>query len=223
MAIDRVILDLDNTLFHTSNFKVALLGALKPLGVTDEAFWGTYRHARDPHHGACQYRFKNHVDLIAQRQPLDQAAALNALGEVLARSEEFLFRDSKDFLSRIISLGISSILLTRGDPEFQQAKIAASGIDKLVERIIVTEEPKINRISECLEGARGAVYMVDDHLDATLEIVRRYPNIVPILKRRPDLPPERYLGSRILNFKTLEEIRDYLTIVQATNPHYAGE
>lgn len=222
MAIDRIILDFDNTLFNTDNFKVALSSSLKPFGVTDELFWGTYRQARESADGQFAYSFEKHVDLIAGRLPgLHKEASVAALKSVLARADDFLYPDAKDFLSRIISLGIPSVLLTRGDPAFQTAKISACGVDKLVERVIITEQPKIERVGECIAGLKGTVYFVDDHLDATLEIQKRYPTIVPILKRRPDLPPERYLGSRILNFRTLAEMKDYITIVHATNPTYA--
>ncbi len=220
MAIGRVILDFDNTLFDADDFKVALASSLRQFGVSDELFWGTYRQARE-RGGDFGYSFERHVALVADRLPnLDVAAAVRALDAVLARAAEFLYPDAKEFLSRLISLGIPATLLTRGDPEFQRAKITSCGLDRLVEEVVVTKEPKIRRVGEILAAAQGSVYLIDDHLDATLEIYKAHPTIIPILKRRADQPPERYLGMRMLNFRHLSEIRDYLTIVHATNPTY---
>ena len=220
MAISRVILDFDNTLFDADDFKVALSSSLKPLGVSDDLFWNTYRQAREQR-GDFGYSFERHVDLMAARQTIDARAAVGALQSVLARAGEYLYPDAKEFLSRLISLGIPATLLTRGDPDFQRAKIAACGIDRLVDEVIVTKEPKIRRVGEILRAdEQGTVYYIDDHLDATQEIYKAHPRITPVLKRRADQPPERYLGMRLLNFRHLSEIRDYLTIVHATNPTY---
>lgn len=223
MSIEKVIIDFDHTLFDADDFKVALASSLRQFGVTDEIFWGTYRHARDLVGKELTYSFEKHVELIKQRVKIDEVAALQALREILSRSEEFLFPDAKDFLGRLISLGIPTVLLTRGNPEFQRAKIMASGIDKLVNEVIVSDKRKEEEVKKIIEGMRGIIFSVDDHLDETLAIIDANPKVTPILKRRPDQSPERYLGIRMLNFRTLNEIRDYLTIVHATHPSYANE
>jgi phosphoglycolate phosphatase-like HAD superfamily hydrolase len=221
MSIDKVILDFDNTLFDTGDFKVALASSLAPFGITDELFWGTYLHARDVGDGGCTYRFEKHVDLLTDRAPLDRIAALASLKSVLSRAEDFLYPDAKEFLSRLIALGVPTIVLTHGDPEFQRAKLAATGVDKLVDEVLATDRKKIDVMSDIVGGDKGLVYFVNDHLDETVSVKNAEPRIIPILKRRPDLPPERYLGLRMLYFRTLSEIRDYLTIVHATHPKYA--
>ncbi|MBP9748734.1 hypothetical protein KBD18_00870 [Patescibacteria group bacterium] len=224
MAIDRVILDFDHTIFDADDFKVAMAASLQPMGVTEGLFWGTYRHARDKSDGDFSYRPEKHVALMAERLPLDQAAAVAALENVVRRSEEFLYQDAKDFLSRLISLGIPVTLLTKGDPTFQKAKIAACRINGMMDEVIATDEKKASLIPDLLKGGTGSIYFVNDHLDETLEVRKIDPlRIIPILKRRSDQAPERYLGLRMLNFRTLSEIRDYLTIVHATHPHYGDE
>ncbi len=224
MFIDRVILDFDHTIFDADDFKVAMATSLRPMGVTEELFWGTYRHARDKSDGDFSYRPEKHVALMAERVALDQAAAVAALEHVVSRSEEFLYQDAKDFLSRLISLGVPVTLLTKGDPTFQKAKIAACRISGMVGEVIVTDEKKATVIPSLLKDGTGSVYFVNDHLDETVEVRKIDPvRIIPIMKRRPDQAPERYLGLRMLNFRTLSEIRDYLTIVHATHPHYGDE
>lgn len=224
MAIDRVILDFDHTIFDADDFKVAMATSLRPMGVSEELFWGTYRHARDKSDGNFSYRPEKHVALMADRIALDKTAAVTALENVVHRAEEFLYQDAKDFLSRLISLGIPVTLLTKGDPTFQKAKIAACRINGMVDEIIASEEKKAVLMPELLKRGTGSVYFVNDHLDETLEVRKIDPvRIIPILKRRPDQAPERYLGLRMLNFRTLSEIRDYLTIVHATHPRYGDE
>ncbi len=223
MPIAKVILDLDHTLLDTRDFKAALAASLAPHGVAEEKFWGTYCQARDRKEGRSDYRFETHAELLAAGGEVDHAAVLAALRAVLARTEDFLFPDAKGFLSRLISLGVDTELVTRGDPEFQTAKIKASGIDKLVSDFTASDEKKSKIVREKIVGAKGFVYFVNDHLDETLEVAKEVPGLIPILKRRPDLSPERYLGLRMLNFQTLAEIADYLTIVHATHPAYAEQ
>ena len=221
MSIDRVVLDFDNTLFNAGDFKVALASSLARLGVSEELFWGTYRNARDEGDGGCTYRFEKHVDLLSERVCFDKIAALCALKSVLSRAEDFLYPDAKDFLSRLISLSVPTVLVSHGNVEFQRAKIAAAGVDRLINQTVVTDQKTPEAIAEVTADDTGTVYFINDHLEETLAVRDRVKNIVPILKRRPDQPPERYLGLHMLNFRTLTEIRDYLTIVQATHPKYA--
>lgn len=221
MSIDRVILDFDNTLFDAGDFKVALASSLAPFGVTDEIFWGTYLHARDEGDGGCTYRFEKHVDLLSERVAMDRLGALAALKSVLSRAEEFLYPDAKELLSRLISLGVPTMVLTHGNPEFQRAKLTATGIDRMVDTVLATDKRKVEVLSGIIGGGNGFSYFVNDHLDETVAVKAAHPGIIPILKRRPDQPPERYLGLRMLNFRTLSEIRDYITIVHATHPRYA--
>lgn len=220
MSIDRVIIDFDNTLFDSGDFKVALASSLAPFGVSEEVFWGTYLHARDEGDGGCTYRFEKHVDLLAERVAMDRLAALAALRSVLSRADEFLYPDAKEFLSRLISLGVPTAILTHGDPEFQRAKLAASGVDRMVDSVVATDRKKVEVLPELIGTGNGLDYFVNDHLDETVAVKEAHPSVIPILKRRPDQPPERYLGLRMLNFRTLSEIKDYLTIVHATHPRY---
>jgi phosphoglycolate phosphatase-like HAD superfamily hydrolase len=221
MSIDRVILDFDHTLFDADDFKIAMATALRPMGVSEGLFWGTYRHARTNQEGTCSYCPEKHVALIAEKVLLEKERALSALHAVVDRSHEFLYPDAKEFLSRLISLGIPVTLLTHGDPAFQKRKIAACGIAPLIETIIATDQRKSAVVPDILRGTTGTVFFVNDHLDETVEVQKTNPSrIIPVLKRRPDQPPERYHGLGMLNFRTLSEIRDYLTIVHATNPHY---
>lgn len=61
------------------------------------------------------------------------------------------------------------------------------------------------------------VYVIDDSVEEIRAVRERYPEVIPILKRRPDLPPEYFRDVGMMNFATLAEMKDYLTIVHATS------
>lgn len=218
-GIGRIILDFDNTLFDTDGFKRALSGALVELGVSRETFWQLYPRVLDHGGERLGYSVERHAKLLHELLPdVDPYRATVLLDRVVDRSAEFLFPDAKDFLSRMISLNVPLRLLSRGDEWFQRRKIAASGLDRLVHEIDVGPEAKTVRIAK-LPEVEGRTVFVNDHLEETREVMRSRPDWMPILKRRLDIPPEKYVSVGMLNFGSLTEIRDYLTVFHATNAH----
>lgn len=223
MAIAQIILDFDHTLFDADDFKVALATSVKELGVGEDVFWRTYRAARDLKDGQMSYAFDRHVERLAQEVPgLDVTAARACLQGVMDRAEEFLFPDTKDFLSRLISLNIDTVLLTRGDPAFQQEKIDKTGVRRFVHRTESVSGSKADVMRTFLPPEeKGVVFFINDHVEETTEIKKLFPHIIAMIKRRADVPPEKYLHVGALNFRTLAEMKDYLTIYHATHPQYA--
>lgn len=218
-GIGRIILDFDNTLFDTDAFKRALSGALTELGVTREMFWQMYPRVLDHGGERLGYSPDRHAKVLHELLPdVDPYQATVLLERVVDRAADFLFPDTRDFLSRMISLNVPLMLLSRGDEWFQRRKIAASGLDRFVHEIHAGPEAKTHRIATFTE-APGKTVLVNDHVEETRDIVKARPAWIPVLKRRDDIPPEKYLSVGMLNFGTLTEIRDFLTVFHATNAH----
>ncbi len=218
-GIGRIILDFDNTLFDTDAFKRALSGALVELGVTREMFWQLYPRVLDHGGERLGYSPDRHAKLLHELLPdIDPYQASVLLDRVVDRAADFLFPDAREFLSRMISLNVPLMLLSRGDEWFQRRKIAASGLDRFVHEIHTGPEAKV-KIITTFPDVSGKTVLVNDHLEETREILKIRPTWMPVLKRRLDIPPEKYLSVGMLNFRTLTEIRDYLTVFHATNAH----
>ncbi len=218
-GIGRIVLDFDNTLFDTDAFKRALSGALVELGVSREVFWQLYPRVLDRGGERIGYSVERHAKQLHELMPdVDPYRATVFLERVLDRAPDFLFPDARDFLSRMIALNVPLVLLSRGDEWFQRRKIEAAGIDRLVHEIHVATEAK-RAMSLRLPDVPGKTVFVNDHLEETRDVLRAKPEWVPVLKRRVDVPPEKYLSVGMLNFGTLTEIRDYLTVFHATNAH----
>ncbi len=218
-GVGRIILDFDNTLFDSDGFKRALSGALVELGVSRETFWQMYPRVLDHGGERIGYSVDRHAQLVHEMLPdVDPYRATVLLDRVLDRAADFLYPDAREFLSRMISLNVPLVLLSRGDEWFQRRKIAASGLDRLVHEIHAGPEAKTTQI-KALPDVPGRTVFINDHVEETREIMRVRPAWVPVLKRRLDIPPEKYLSVGMLNFGTLTEIKDYLTVYHATNAH----
>lgn len=218
MPIDAVIIDFDHTLFNTEAFKQDLAAALIPFGVTPAQYRETYPQALQVRHGEFGYRPEAHVEILARAGLVtDKAAATRALEEVVTNSQRYIYPDTKDFLSRLVGLNVKLILASRGDREFQMRKITSSGVDRFFHAVHTTPQLKVALFPHLLPQGAKRIYLIDDSVEELRAVFERYPEIVPILKRRPDLPPEYFRDVGMMNFTTLTEMKEYLTIVHATS------
>ncbi len=218
MPIDAIIIDFDHTLFNTEAFKHDLAGALAPFGVTAAQYAETYPSALQVRHGEFGYRPEAHVEILARAGVVsDRAGATKVLEEVVTNSQRYLYPDTKDFLSRLVGLNVKLILASRGDREFQMKKITSSGVDRFFHAVHTTPALKVALFPHILPANARRAFLIDDSVEEIRAVLERYPEVIPILKRRPDLPPEYFRDVGMMNFGTLTEMKDYLTIVHATS------
>lgn len=221
--IDRLIIDFDHTLFDANALKRELVRVFSAAGVPEKEFWATYREARNRSANNIGYSPERHIAALASLLPNMPRAKLYAgVEDLVARAKEFMFPDAQDFLTRMVALAIPAVIYSRGDRSFQMSKISACGIDRIVPDIHVTAAPKaVGGLKTLIRESDKLVYLVNDLIDETVDVCVNFPQVTPILIRRPDVPMSVYANLRMLNFGTLTEVRDYLTVVHATNPHYA--
>ena len=85
----------------------------------------------------------------------------------------------------------------------------------LFNEIFYTEESRPETIKKILKDGEQRVFLISDKLKEMKEVSERFPQIVPILKRRPEVPILTYRQTQLLNFDNLKAIQDYLTIIHA--------
>lgn len=221
--IDRLIIDFDHTLFDSNALKRELVKIFTVAGVPEKEFWASYREARNARSGDAGYSPERHIAVVASKFPSVSRSALYAGVEKLAgHSKKFLFPDALDFLQRMVALAIPTVLYSRGDPSWQLSKITACGLDRIIPDVHVSPQPKaVGGLRTLIRESDRTVYFINDLIDETVDVCVNFPQVVPILIRRPDIPMTVYANLRMLNFGTLTEVRDYLTVVHATNPQYA--
>lgn len=216
MAIEKIILDFDHTLFDTDALKRDLAGAVEEFDISSDLFWETYPKALQFYAGEMGYSIDRHLAILQKKASFDPNIAKQKMENVIQGSRAYLFPDTKDFLSRMVGLNVPLILLSRGDRAFQSQKIRATGIDRYFKEIHLTSEKKITVLPSILAPNAKNIFFINDHLEETREVAHACPDIKLILKRRPDLSPEDYVHVGMLNFDTLAEMKDYLTVYHAS-------
>ena len=217
MPIDSLIIEFDRTIYDTNQLKNSLANALTPFGLTPVDFWRTYPQARvrsketqRPYYGLTQ-----HVDLLTDYLNCSPETALKQLDEVLINGRRFLFPDALDFLNRMVSLNVKMTLISYGVPEFIRKKVSGAGVEPFFNEIFYTEEPRLSTVQKLLRGDESRIFLISDKVNEMKELSVRLPQIVPILKRRPEIPLLTYRETALLNFDNLRAIQDYLTIIHA--------
>lgn len=217
MPIDSLIIEFDRTIYDTNQLKHSLANALTAYGVTPADFWRTYPQARVKS-GAAErpyYGLNQHVELLTDCLSCAPEIALKQLLEVLSNGRRFLFPDTLDFLNRMVSLNVKMTLVSYGVPEFVRKKVSGAGVEPFFTSIFYTEGKRQEAVGKILQGGESRVFIISDKINEMKEVAENFPQMVPILKRRPEIPLLTYRETGLLNFDNLRAIQDYLTIIHA--------
>lgn len=139
-----IIIDLDHTLLNTSLLKVKMFRALQQFGVSQELFDRTYEKTVSRDERQYSYDAAVHGRNIAADLGKPELAdpISQQLNRAIESTENLVYEDVFDFLQQARKAGAVIVLLTRGDPKWQQAKIEAAGLRKYVDRVVVAPESK---------------------------------------------------------------------------------
>lgn len=203
------IIDFDDTLFNTYSFKQARLKAMGRLGISPKIFWNTYQKARNGADGQFTYSDERHAGILGL-SGFDETKVLAALRKVNAKIKSFIFSDAESFLLDLKKRGKPMILLSLGDPVFQEFKVKASGLDKYFDRLFMVERSKDNVLAELLESEDSSAWLVNDKVDEAQQLLFKFKNLQIALKMSDSIPREIYLKSGLPYFSTLSEILNYV-------------
>ena len=129
------IIDFDDTLFDTQNFKKELAYSLKNIGVDEKLFWQTYKEARMLPDRNFSYSFERHADIL-EKKNFNKKQILENLNEVKSKIKKFLFPDTKIFLEYLQSFHQELHLLSLGDKDFQEIKVNNCEIEKYFDSVV---------------------------------------------------------------------------------------
>lgn len=154
-----VLFDVDNTLFDAERFRLALDAALlSGLGpASTAAFWRHY-DAVSREHGVADVATA--LQRLARERP-DASSVIAAVFTSLPFAE-FVFPSATAALSAAARIG-TPVLVSEGDPDFQQRKIERSGLAAAVDgrvRIYARKEARIDDVVATFPASR--YWMVDD-------------------------------------------------------------
>ncbi|HAZ28331.1 MAG TPA: hypothetical protein DCY48_00965 [Candidatus Magasanikbacteria bacterium] len=208
-----VIIDFDDTLFDTEQFKEARLEAVEHLGVSEQEFWETYRIARNSPDGAFTYSNERHAAVLAERGYSEKEVLFVLEQTTGEHVYEFLFSDTIPFLDFLKHTRERMILLSLGNPGFQKLKTDGSGVSAYFDTVIMVHDTKRHVLRELLRAvpASDSVWFINDKVDETKQLLSLFPELRPILKQSRRFPESDYAESGLPYFETLTEIQEFLT------------
>ncbi len=201
------IIDFDDTLFDTHAFKQAREQALLRLGISRELYQVSYATARTLVDGTFVYSSPHHARVLSD-QGFDQKVVETALRQVDDQVANFLFPDTREFLTRLQSTGRPLFLLSLGEKNFQEMKLQACGIFHFFEKVFVVNKNKVEVVSELLlaHPETKNVYFINDKVQESLDLQARFPILSIILKQSDSIPLAEYQKSGLPFFAHLVDI-----------------
>jgi len=207
------LIDLDNTLLDTAgSFKDARIAALSKLGISHDLYEESYLAARNTSEGNTVYNNFRHAKALSlfgfdEEKVLAELDNLNQPENI----KKFLFPDALDFLEKLKKFEMPMLLLTLGNPEFQESKVKALGLEKYFDRIIFTDDSKADKVSEIMKTiSNHPVWLINDRIKENLEVKERFPEIKILQKIYPMVAVSEYEMSGMPFFNSLSEMYEYI-------------
>lgn len=207
------LIDLDNTLLDTAgSFKNARIEALAQLGISRDLYEESYQAARNAENGNTVYNNKRHAKALSlfgfnEERVLEILDNLNQPENI----KKFLYPDALNFLDKIKNFGEPMMLLTLGNPAFQELKVKALDLEKYFDRIVYTDDCKTEKISEIMDTmSNRPVWLINDRISENLAVKEKFPEIKIVQKIYPMVSVDEYKISGIPFFSTLTEIYEYI-------------
>ncbi len=205
------VIDFDDTLFNTHDFKKSRIQSLLKAGVSERDYQETYIEALKKN-DVFSYSNERHAELLALRG-YSKEKVLAVLEETTGeRLHEFLFPDTVEFLEKLKKLNQSIVLLSLGEPSFQELKVKGSGVHEYFDRTFMVKDSKQYIIQELIDVGEQEedMWFINDKVGETSHIKNKFPQMKIVLKKSESIGEEEYRQSTLPYFKTLTEIYEYI-------------
>lgn len=218
------IIDFDDTLFDAHHFKQALNEALLDLGVSQEDVDWSYAEARRLPDGQYSYSHERRAELLVTRgynkrkilPVLERAGSPELL-------ESYLLPGAKHFLETLRATKQPLVLLSLGDPSFQEKKVHGTGITKYFDRLFFVSDSKQSAITELVSHHKPTEYwLINDKVQESLDLVAAFPEMRVVLRQAERIAETEYVNSGLYYFSHLNEILDHLNQSLSSPKHHSA-
>lgn len=207
------IIDFDDTLFDTQRFKEARKVAVMKLGVSEKQYNETYLQARNNESGLFTYSNDQHAEMLA-RIGFIKSHVLEVLEETTTAEAlpTFLNDNAIAFVEQLKEKGHTMILLSIGDPDFQELKTRESGVHEFFDRTFMVDRTKHEVLRELFEHTHPReAWFINDKIQETKELAEAFPEMKVALRKSPMFDELDYEQSHFDYFHTLDEIYEHIT------------
>jgi FMN phosphatase YigB (HAD superfamily) len=183
----KIFLDFDDVVFNTKDFTEHLKKVFQEYGVSDEVFQETYQSLKkDFPSSSPGYRPDIHIEKIKVSERIDEIKLQEAVKQVLADTQAFVFPDVETFLLTAKELGYSINILSFGDKEFQTQKISGTQLDQYFDKVIVTDQEKGQAMLTEGDVTDEETWFFDDRVHFLESAKKQFPSIRTVLVSRPE-------------------------------------
>lgn len=200
-----IIFDLDYTLLDTLALKQRMCESVARYGISQQTCVDAIEQLPcDPIAGLV-YDPHAHAELLKPHATAlpPEADLYEALLEVAVESHRFLYDGAADFLRWARARGSRLMLLTYGEPIWQQAKVDGTGLADLFDRIVMTHAPKTDMLPRLVRADEKVIF-VNDNAAETDAVRAANPRHTYVVKRGPKSPPT---DPSIAVFDTFDELK----------------
>lgn len=180
----KIFFDFDDTLFDTRAFAESIQGVFEKYGISKELFWSSYQDMKGSFLVGWCYSPEIQIQKLKQNHSFDAKQLRAELDRLISETKKFLFSDTEEFLSFFKKNGYVLYILSFGDYDFQMKKICGTGIDKFIEKIIITKVDKAIALREEITNDSDVVWFVDDKIKFIEGVKDVFPKIRTVLMRR---------------------------------------
>ncbi|QQG46093.1 MAG: HAD family hydrolase [Candidatus Niyogibacteria bacterium] len=210
------LLDFDDVLFKTREF-IELAGKNFCLAGAKKAELDLiYKKYRDQLVSSGKvYHQDNFVKHLAPKCPGFNPEIFAVLFQknVVSVMKNLIYEDVGDFLNFLRKNGWRTIIISSGHPDWQRRKIVHSGIDELVDDIILTKgRSKTEEVGRILSSfAPSEIIFIDDNYTGSVGAVKKaFPQIKVFQLVRQELAGQREKVDCDHDCRTLDEIQKLL-------------
>lgn len=180
----KIFFDFDDTLFDTRAFAESIQSIFEKYGISKELFWSSYQDMKGAFLIGWCYSPEIQIQRLRQDHSFDAKQLHRELDRLISETKKFLFSDTEEFLSLFKKKGYILYILSFGDYDFQMKKIRGTGINKLIEKIIITKVDKAIALREEIANDSDTVWFVDDKIKFIEGIKNVFPEAKTVLMRR---------------------------------------
>lgn len=177
-----VVWDFDLTLFDTARLMEDEQRAFAEWGIDRTRFNQAYQAVVRP--GGYGYDPERHLSQLGRH--LNKAARDSIRRHIdlmVADAASYLFPGAVDLVYRLSERGFRQVLLTLGNRAWQQRKVAASGLEELMDEVLAVEEGKPEAVATL--ASQDDLLVVNDNSREMVGMMRAVPSARFILVDGP--------------------------------------
>jgi FMN phosphatase YigB (HAD superfamily) len=183
----KILIDFDDVIFNTKQFREDLISVFLESGISKEAYDESYYDPSDD-------RIVKTYDPRAQIERLDGKFDVNAekllndINAFMKSAEKYVFEDVVSFIEFFGK--DNAYVISFGDIAFQEEKVNNSGIRRIVKGVTITDKLKAVAVSRMMEEKDEfpdkKIFFLDDRVEQIHDVKEKFPGIMTILVKRPE-------------------------------------